>query len=94
MTSLFTNAIAKTIEGAMSLDKDHREVFVHVRKEVKIVAERLGQSQLTECTDSTTGDFTFHPNPVIKMACADMVTAPVDAVLQYFVSNPSLLTPQ
>ena len=39
MTSLFTNAIVKTIGGHMSLDKDHREFFAHVRKEVKIVVE-------------------------------------------------------
>ena len=94
MTSLFTNAIVKTIGGTMSLDKDHREMFVHVRKEVKIVADGYGQSQLTECTDSTTGDFSFHPSPAIIKACVAMAAAPVDAVLQYFVSNPSLLAPQ
>jgi hypothetical protein len=94
MTSLFTNAIVKTLDGAMSLDKDHREVFSNVRKEVKVVADSYLVSQLTECTDSTLGDFNFHPCPAIIKACAEMSAAPAETILTHFLSNPSLLSPQ
>ena len=94
MTSLFTNAIVKTLDGAISLDKDHREVFSNIRKEVKVVADSYVVSQLTECTDSTIGDFNFHPSPAVIKACIEMSAAPAEAILQHFLANPSLLAPQ
>ncbi len=51
---------------------DHRELFVNVRQEAKLCVQAQGGSQLSECSDSTIGDFVFHAWPAIVRSCRDM----------------------
>jgi hypothetical protein len=94
---LFTAAIAATMKSDVSLNLDHRDFFVDVRKRVNLEIEYFNShclinpiSQQTESTDSTVGDFVMHPSAAILASCKEP-RQDVSTILGVFMRNPDKL---
>ena len=85
------------MKSDVSLNLDHRDFFVDVRKRVNLEIEYFNThlplnliSQQTESTDSTVGGFVMHPSPAILDQCKEP-RQDVDKILAVFMSNPDKL---